>query len=272
MLACAETCAPVAWPAHGMQLVAGVDGDLAGAVDDPDLAHRGQLVGAEQRRAAPSRRESPAASRSSPCGPWAGSTTDCVATAPMPGPRPDAQRADREPVRVHGGAVLAGLGVEGDDRVRAVPHGARRYPDERARAGRPAPDPRHPAGLRPRLRRRLPRRAALRRRGALRLRRPERALAPDRAGRRIACEGRAPAPPAGGRGRAVPRRAGGHADRGCPDLQARLNPVRRAADGTTMARARAKSPWPTCSAPERTPPSSGSPAWPRRCSTRRWRW
>ena len=27
----------------------------------------------------------PAASRSSPCGPWAGSTTDCVATAPTPG-------------------------------------------------------------------------------------------------------------------------------------------------------------------------------------------
>ena len=28
---------------------------------------------------------SPAASRSSPCGPWPGSTTDCVATAPIPG-------------------------------------------------------------------------------------------------------------------------------------------------------------------------------------------
>ena len=43
---------------------------------------------ARRRRAArPARRAaaSPAARRSSPCGPWAGSTTDCVATAPMPG-------------------------------------------------------------------------------------------------------------------------------------------------------------------------------------------
>ena len=70
------------------------------------------------RRAAPA----PAARRSSPCGPWAGSTTDCVATAPIPGPGPDAERADGEPVRVHGGAVLPGGRVEGDDRIRPVAH------------------------------------------------------------------------------------------------------------------------------------------------------
>ena len=35
---------------------------------------------------------------------------------------PDAERADREPVRVHGRAVLPGGRVEGDDRVRPVAH------------------------------------------------------------------------------------------------------------------------------------------------------
>ena len=61
-----------------------VDREPARRVDDADLAHGAQRVRGEQRfeRSAAA---SPAASRSSACGPCAGSTTDCVATAPTPG-------------------------------------------------------------------------------------------------------------------------------------------------------------------------------------------
>ena len=116
MFAWQVQCSPVASPGLGDAVLAGMDGDPARRVDDPDLAHGGQLVGrssAAQRRL----RASPAASRSSACGPCAGSTTDCVATAPA-GARPRAERADGEPVRLDRRAVLPGLGIEGDDRVR----------------------------------------------------------------------------------------------------------------------------------------------------------
>ena len=105
-------------PAHGMQLVAGVDRYAPGGVDDPDLAHRRELVGLQQRRQRVGRCQPVGRSRSSPCGPCAISTTDCVATAPTPGRAQMHSAADGEPVRVHGRAVLAGVGIEGDKRVR----------------------------------------------------------------------------------------------------------------------------------------------------------
>ena len=74
-------------------------------------------------------------------------------------------------MRLHGHAELPGLGVAGDDRVR--PAGASREATISrmtwtvpARAGA-RPRPRDPARLRAHLRRRLARRAALRRRRAL---------------------------------------------------------------------------------------------------------
>ena len=54
-------------------------------VDDADLAHRGERVAAQHAAERGARRPRRRRSRSSACGPWAGSTTDCVATAPTPG-------------------------------------------------------------------------------------------------------------------------------------------------------------------------------------------
>ena len=83
--------------------------------------------------------------------------------------RPDAERADGEPVRLDGRAELAGGGVEGDDRVRAVAHGARGYPAMPTRADRVLDRIRDvPPGLRPRVRRRLAGRPAVRRHRARR--------------------------------------------------------------------------------------------------------
>ena len=134
--------------------------------------------------------------------------------------RPGAERADAEPVRLDRRAELAGVGVEGDDRVGAVAHGARGYPRCRsARGPRAGPHPEHAGGLRARLRRRLPGRPALRRHGAGGQRRPRPAVVADRARRRLARQRRPPARAAGGGGDPVPRRARRHARarRGCRD-------------------------------------------------------
>ena len=99
--------------------------------------------------------------------------------------------------------------MESEDRARrsSTSRGASREDIRRVRPRRPGhrPHPRHPGGLRARLRRRLARRAALRRHRARRLRRPDGPLAPDRARRRLAREGRPPARAARGRGGPVPR-------------------------------------------------------------------
>ena len=84
MLAWAETCSPVASPAHGMQSAPVWTATRPAA---STIATWRTAASASE----PSRASSapaavvPAARRSSPCGPWAGSTTDCVATAPTPG-------------------------------------------------------------------------------------------------------------------------------------------------------------------------------------------
>ena len=103
-----------------------------------------------------------------------------------PGPQPQVRQAEGGVggARHDGQATVHGHG-------RAGPRGPRRRP-------------RDPRGLRADLRRPLPGRAALQRRGAARLRRPDRALAPRRARRRDARQGRAPARAPGGRGRALP--------------------------------------------------------------------
>src|SRR5215217_338292 len=178
---------------------------------------------------------SPFASRSSAFGPWAGSTTDWVATTPAPG-RVDRgrlvarrhPRASRAPDRVD--LVRPGRGASrapdrvdlmrpgrgasrAPDRVDLVPprHRAPRYSRDGSSRPSPRPRPEHPAGVRAHLRRRVTRRAALRRLGAVRVRRPARPVAPDRARRWLAREGRAPAPAAGGGGHPVPRRPRRHA-------------------------------------------------------------
>ncbi|CAA9477858.1 MAG: hypothetical protein AVDCRST_MAG30-598, partial [uncultured Solirubrobacteraceae bacterium] len=89
---------------------------------------------------------------------------------------------------------------------------------ERPSRARPRPDPRDAAGVRPRLRRRLPRRAPLRGHGALRRRRPVPAVAPHRARRRLVGQGRAAAGAARGRRRPVRRGAGRHAGRAAARL------------------------------------------------------
>ena len=68
-----------------MQSAPGVDGDAPARVDDADLAHRGERVRGRARPSSAAAASSPRASRSSACGPCAGSTTDCVAVAPIPG-------------------------------------------------------------------------------------------------------------------------------------------------------------------------------------------
>ena len=78
--------APVASPAWAMQSGPVATATPPRASTIADLAHR---RAAGRRRAAPSSasraRTSPPSSRSSAFGPCAGSTTDCVATAPTPG-------------------------------------------------------------------------------------------------------------------------------------------------------------------------------------------
>ena len=121
MFACAETCSPVASPAHGMQLSPVWTATSPGGVDDPDLAHRRQLVGPEQRRERVGRGVA-RGEAVEPVRAVGGLDHGLRRHRADARARPDAERADREPVRVHGRAVLAGLGVEGDDRVRPVAH------------------------------------------------------------------------------------------------------------------------------------------------------
>ena len=100
---------------------AGVDGDPARRVDERDLADRGERVGAEQRvervGGAGARRQAVEPVR-------AVGRLDDGLRRDRPDARagPDAERADREPVRVHGRAVLPRGRVEGDDRIRPVAH------------------------------------------------------------------------------------------------------------------------------------------------------
>ena len=143
--------------------------------------YRGLLVAGEQLGERRSRRARPAASRVEQ--PWAvgrlgdrlrGDRADARA-------RPRDDRADGEPVRLHGDADLPAARVARDDRVGAAPHRRRRYQRpadarslrarcagrrataERPRARGARPRRRDPRGLRTHLRRHLARRAALQR-------------------------------------------------------------------------------------------------------------
>ena len=100
---------------------AGVDGDAPGGVDDPDLAHRRQRVGAQQGRERVGRG---VARRQAvePVRAVRGLDHRLGRHRPDAGAGPDAERADREPVRVHGRAQLPRGGVEGDDRVGPAAH------------------------------------------------------------------------------------------------------------------------------------------------------
>src|SRR3954447_2000233 len=212
MLAWQVQCSPITWPAHGTQRSPVCAAARPAASTMPTW--RSSASGsAASTAASASSAGSPAARRSSPAGPWAGSTMDCVATAPTPG-RAHGHRAPTEnqcdctaapssPVAGSRATIEYVIGAA------SILAGDERRP--RPRRARARAHPRHPGGVRARLRRRLARRAALRRRGAVGVRRPERAVAPDRARGRLAGQGRPPARAAGGRGRAVRGRAGGHA-------------------------------------------------------------
>ena len=114
MLAWQLKPSPVTWPACAMQSCAGVDADPAARVDHRDLAHVLQRVGGEQlaeRLLRADRRRQPVERVRAVGGldhRLRGHRADARA-------RPDAQRADREPVRLHGRAELAGLRIVGHD-------------------------------------------------------------------------------------------------------------------------------------------------------------
>ena len=124
MFAWHDQWAPPASPAQGMQSGPGVDRDAGVRVDHADLAHGAQRVGGDQRgervggalpRLDPVERVRPVRDLDDGLGRHRADAR----------PGPDAERADREPVGLHGRSELPGGGVESDDRVGAVAHRAR---------------------------------------------------------------------------------------------------------------------------------------------------
>ena len=110
MLAWQLQCSPVTWPAWGMQSGPVCDAEAAADVDHRDLAHVRERVGGEQLAERLLRAD------------VLGEAVERVRAVrglddrlrrhgADPGARPRAQRADREPVRLHGDAELAGRGV-----------------------------------------------------------------------------------------------------------------------------------------------------------------
>ena len=179
-----------------------------------------ERVGGEHAGQRRRRRPRRAASRSSACGPCAGSTTDCVATAPTPG----RAQVHSEPTENQCDCTAAPSspvsGSQRDDRVGAVrAHAALRAHTRPMRPCRPRAraHPRHArrASCAPTATSRPARRAS----PAAVLAAcddPTRAVAPDRARRRLARQGRAPARAARGRGRARSAASGSTcASRGC---------------------------------------------------------
>ena len=84
MLAWQLQCSPVDVAGVRDAVGARVDGERAACVDHRHLADGRQRIGREQLAERLRRAGMPSASRSSAFGPYAGSTTDCVATAPTP--------------------------------------------------------------------------------------------------------------------------------------------------------------------------------------------
>ena len=84
MFAWQAQCAPVTWPASGMQPAPVWTATRPLGVDHADLAHRDERVAGEHaaQAACGALARLQAVERVRPC---AGSTTDCVATAPTPG-------------------------------------------------------------------------------------------------------------------------------------------------------------------------------------------
>ena len=162
-------CSPATWPACAMQSAPVCDGDAAARVDDRRPGARAASGSAASSAAErlPARRRPPP-SRSSAFGPCAGSTTDCVATAPTPG----RAQAHSEPTENQCDWTATPSSpvarVERDDRIgrRRRMRGARIPVTARPSACSRASGPHRP-GLRARLRRRLPGRAALRRHRAV---------------------------------------------------------------------------------------------------------
>jgi hypothetical protein len=101
-----------------------VRGDLAARVDDPHLAHARRRVVVEQRLQRLGRAGA-GGEPVEPVRPVRRLDDRLRGDRAHAGPRPRTQRADGEPVRVHGGAELARARVERDDRVRAVAHRGR---------------------------------------------------------------------------------------------------------------------------------------------------
>ena len=85
MLAWQLQWAPTVLAGLGDAVGTRVRGGAAGAVHHADLPHAAPADPRRARRRAPLPRSPPRCSRSSARGPWAGSTTDWVATAPTPG-------------------------------------------------------------------------------------------------------------------------------------------------------------------------------------------
>ena len=84
MLAWQLQWAPTCWPASGMQS-APVWAAARPAPSTTPTCRSGASGSGASTAASASSALSPRCSRSSARGPWAGSTTDCVATAPTPG-------------------------------------------------------------------------------------------------------------------------------------------------------------------------------------------
>ncbi len=92
----------------------GVDADLSARVEHRDLAHVLQRVGGQQL--AECLRRTHALGEPVECvRPVGGLDHRLRGDGADPGARPRAQRADTEPVRLHGHAELAGLRIEGHD-------------------------------------------------------------------------------------------------------------------------------------------------------------
>ena len=163
-------CAPVAWPASRMQSPPVWTATPPRTSTTPTWRTRAS-ASAARAAASASSAVAPACSRSRIRGPWAGSTTDCVATAPTPGraqvqSEPTENQCDwtaapASPV-AGSNATMEYVPCGRTGGLVSADMGGRGYCGDDPRRSCPGTYPRHPARLRPRVRRRLARGAALR--------------------------------------------------------------------------------------------------------------